>query len=77
MKFYTTFTGGTLLISANYRTVTAEGRVTKRCRRSSIGDAWTDHQAAVRSFEAEGRKVDRRSDFNAFIELNRLDLNTD
>jgi hypothetical protein len=74
VKFYTAFTDGTFLVSANYKTLTLEGPVmTRRWRAASIGEAWGEHQAAVQAFEAAGRRVDRRSSFQEFADLLQRD----
>ncbi len=74
VKFYTAFTDGTFLVSANYRTVTQEGPVmTQRWRAGSIGEVWAGHRAAVQSFEAASRCVDRRTTFQEFVDLLQRD----
>ncbi len=72
VKFYTAFTDGTLLISANYQTMTSEGpEIFKRWRIGGIGEIWAEHEARVRSLEAAGRRADRRSDFETYAEMMR------
>ena len=74
VKFYTAFTDGTFLVSSNYKTLTLEGPVmTKRWRAGSIGEAWAQHRAAVQSFEAVGRRVERRTTFQEFADLSQRD----
>ena len=72
VKFYTAFTDGTFLVSANHESFNCEGPVmTKRWRVATVSEAWAGHRSSIEEFEAAGRSVDRRIDFRTFADMNQ------
>jgi hypothetical protein len=72
VKFYTAFTEGPFLVSANDESDNSEGPVmTKRCHVASASAIWAEHRSAIEAFEASGRRVDRRIDFRTFADMSR------
>ncbi len=72
IQFYTAFTDGTFLVSGGHASQDCEGPVmTKRWRWASVAEIWADHRSAIEVFEAAGRRVDRRGDFETFADMSR------
>ena len=72
MKFYTAFTDGTFLVSGTYVAGRLEKpNMTRHCRVASIREIWTEHRSTIEAFEAGGRRVNRRTDFQTFVDMSQ------
>lgn len=72
IKFYTAFTDGTFLVSADRESLSCEGPVmTARWRRASIAEVWAEHRTAIEEFEAAGKRADSRADYETFADMSR------
>ena len=72
VKFYTAFTDGTFLVSGTYVVGGLEKpTMTRHCRVASIRETWTEHRWTIEAFEAGGRRVNRRTDFQTFVDMSR------
>jgi hypothetical protein len=72
VKFCTAFTDGTLLVSATYVAGMLEKpKMTRQCRVAGIGEIWKEHRSTIEAFEASGRRVNRRTDFQTFVDMSR------
>ena len=72
-KFYTAFQDGILLVSKDFADADIPaGPMIKKCaRKASIGDTWAEHQKRIAELEAEGKRVDRQTSFQAYAQLAR------
>jgi hypothetical protein len=74
VKFYTGFQDGTLLVSGNYQDPTSRGPgILRDFHAGSIGDTWARHQARIAALEAEGKRMDRQSDHQAYVAMSERD----
>jgi hypothetical protein len=70
VKFYTAFTDGSFLVSATYVACTLENpKITRHCRVAGIREIWNEHRSTIEAFEASGRRVNRRIDFQTFVDM--------
>lgn len=74
IKLFTAFQDGTLVSTGNYHDPTARGPlVTRNFRAAPASEMWAEHQGQVRQREAEGRQVDRRVSFDAWVRISDLE----
>ena len=72
VKFYTLFTDGTLLISANFDTPAIRDETAKfykAARSESIASTWLNHKKRVESLVAEGKQSIEHLSFAGFCQL--------
>ncbi len=72
VKFYTNFTDGTGLISANFPSLDIldlKGKLYKYAAPQPIESAWRLHLDRTESLKAEGKQVRNRIGFEDFVEL--------
>lgn len=79
-KFYTAFQDGAILISMDCGDEIDRGSMIlinnckasiliNNCKASSISDTWAKHQKRIAELEAEGRRVDCQTSFQAYVEI--------
>ena len=74
VKFYTSFTDGTCVISANFESREIHDdseKLYKSARPRLIEVAWTDHQNLVDKFRSEGKQRKHEVCFDDYLELVR------
>jgi len=70
VNFNTAFQGGTILVSKCYEDDSARGpMIVKYAKKATISEAWAEHQKRIEAMEAEGKRVDRQSSFQAYAEI--------
>jgi hypothetical protein len=71
VSFYSAFQDGTLLVSKNYGGDNSLGPmvVANYCKSASISDTWAEHQKRIAVLEAEGKRADRQTSFQAWAEI--------
>lgn len=71
VSFHSAFRDGTILISKNYddKNIPAGPLIVKYAKKTTISDTWASHQARIASMEAEGKRVDRLYNFQAYAEI--------
>jgi len=70
VNFNTAFQDGTILVSKCYKDESALGpMIVKYAQKASISDTWTEHQKRIAALEAEGKRVDRQTSFQAWAEI--------
>ena len=75
-KFYTAFQDGTLLVSKDYvdADIAAGPMIIKYAQKASISDTWTAHQERIAALEAEGKRVDCQTSFQAWANISRKEM---
>lgn len=74
VKFLTAFRDGTLLSSGNYADPTSRGPgIVRQFEAGTVVDTWAKHQSHIQTLEADGKQVDRRSDYAAYVEMSQKD----
>ena len=69
--YHTRFQDGTVLVSKNFGDDSGyiPAIVGNTCPAASAGDTWAAHQKRMAELEAEGRRVDRQTSFQAYREI--------
>jgi hypothetical protein len=80
VKLYSSFADGTLLITSTFQSHAVPvptSSIVKPPPSPSIEGAWSSHQEAIRSLEAEGKSPNLRPSFESYVALSHLeeDLN--
>jgi hypothetical protein len=74
VKFLTLFQDGTLLVSGNYETpLSTRPGIVSQCKAGTISDAWAAHLGRMQSIEFAGTQIDRRSGYEAYVEISDRD----
>jgi hypothetical protein len=70
-KFYTAFQDGSLLISTTYAAVgmPAGPMIERHGRKAGISDTWSAHQQRIAELEAEGKRTERQTSYQAYAEI--------
>jgi hypothetical protein len=74
VKFYTLFTDGTGLITANFPSQPIQDmqlKLYKFAEARSIADGWQAHLTEIASLQKMGRQVDERIDFENYVLISR------
>jgi hypothetical protein len=74
VKFHTGFSDGTFLVTMNANAAIPDidrPPMLKRYRKGSIADAWADHQSAIQSLEAAGKRAVRQVSFHSFADMSQ------
>jgi hypothetical protein len=77
-KFYTAFQDGSLLISKAYADggMPSGSMIVKYAQEASIDETWAAHQERIAVLEAGGKRLDRRTSFHAYVEIERMESAT-
>ncbi|MCK6582116.1 MAG: hypothetical protein L6Q49_03350 [Anaerolineales bacterium] len=79
IKFYTLFTDGTGLISANFPSQPIQDmmlKIYKTAEPRSIEDCWQVHNVEVAGFQKMGREVDNLIRFESYLSISRREETT-
>ncbi|MGA9673111.1 MAG: hypothetical protein WBQ94_28185 [Terracidiphilus sp.] len=69
-SFHTAFQDGTILVTKGYQGGAPGGAsiIVISCPNTAMSDAWAGHQKRVQMLEAEGKRVERNTTFEAWAE---------